>query len=1823
MRLPVCAALAIITLVTGLPPLQAGKLTLEYNLDRRVIHACNLIVPGGYSNRNPYLFIALQRSPLKPSGWEFDNPLAVPYVQDRPGTAVDMWDQWQNAGHAPDAGSGPGYWGNRGMAVGSPLNKSWPQYWEVYYDGYTAQRLRDYDLIYVACDTINLSASLRQSLIEAVENGAILWIDSGGGYNTTITNLMPPRIAADGSGNYIPFTFVPQPADVKFRRQDAIWNAERNSDLFRTPHTITPGERYALGDLPEAWTPCDGNYISVPTSPRPDQELVPILYTRDTVSGTSYPTIAVCQYGAGRIVVTANGVGDDAEEWLLQGMTGPDAYQAPDVKLAYNIVAWGTSWTGGRQSSINTGYTTASALPPLDIAWQFPHRDANPASQVIGPVVAAPVVSHGRVFAVSLISDAYAGGTATPALLMCFDADPSRDLDGDGNPDDAADLDTDGNPDPAFFDYRYGLPYDLVWARPLNSLSLGATSSATPRWAGVAACNLPDGTFAVLCAFVSQTGDSPNGFVAAVNGETGQLLWTFAATPFSSRAEVRDISTPVAHRGWVYFVCSEFDNSLDGDPSTASADDTYGRAWCIDLQTGGGSVAAPPWFTDYGVWSFPDPDVDDDGVTAPGDTDEVERPGLLPPFAEPLWIAGIFPQEGSTGRPRQLPPDPGVMPAVTTRTRNADDRTEAVMIVGSPVSMRYEASSDRTKIARGDLSAPFDQIGGNERRGGEDIALVPTPGRSVGGSMQWFLNRSYYRLFMPDPLNAPGDITEIARHDDNTKSITGGWQLEGSPSQVVILDPDKARYLIACKLGGPGSTTNPTAQMSGLYVDVTLATPPPPPSTHPVLRWLRGQVPWHNEYPPEERRIAPAALRTEKLFAVTTVPDPLPGPSPITPPGRTGRIVSQDLRIGAREWQYDPGTVAPQLLGVTDPLARAKSAPAVAHETVVSAVSLQPRDPASGSRSVATVVGTRTSPLLTISLCAKPSVPNHWRIARDVPNPVDPDDTHRKPVTVRLLRNNGVVDESYYEIGYDEATITFHWETAWNVTAQLPGGGTWAGHIYGEPLLIRWRYHDDKGTPDDMSDDTYGWSDDNPDMDELYVVPPLERFVYVEGFIKLKYYPVEYSSIGITTIEGTPVAGWQQGEALVPIDWNNDGTPDAQLLPHGWVDLRNAFLDMNGNGSYDAGTDRALPPGVVLRVSYTGFTNEWGRVAVPNAALNAPEELHQAPLGFGPSASATSMAGSTIHVGTEGYAVGDVTGDGIADFGTAPGARSPSETLLSLVWEPASNMVRGWLCAPADLGNYRTNPLQIAACTGSPALDTDAVFVGSRVMNDVSVGQSVGFVSRLSTRRTLIVDASRVIECAGQDVNWELTATQSWEYGQANVDRPVQLPLNHPAKVTALGGGNFLIVDTGNNRVVEVDSSGNVLWPLGEAYSAPTGDPAAPIVNWYSSSLNADLHLRRPCDAQRYSSVYDINGDGAVEQVIHTLIADSGNDRVLHVRSWWEWDSGDGRWEQRHRVQRVTPEYLQDPSDVTRRVKAHYTHVAGIPHVDPNFSNPATANLVGYLCAAANLKEIVVMGFYQESPGGPIQFAPNPPADSYLPGATGPTSPKWSVWAWLYDDDPGDANIKSNDPLLFAGLKHMGLQRVADVLYLEIACGQYQGRQSKLTGRPPYADLVGPAALEFRVSYNPTNPGLIPASPGGVSDPDRPIWDFTQTDYNDPTGVYPAPGLAHFAFFRLPLPNGTTYYKRFLPTCVTFLPTGRRLIVNDSGLIERLTKQAIRRTGLVCSSEVFEVETSGDGDDDPTNDGHDIDSRRLIPDPYGGEWQDPLVAPTYAERVSQ
>ncbi len=83
-------------------------------------------------------------------------------------------------------------------------------------------------------------------------------------------------------------------------------------------------------------------------------------------------------------------------------------------------------------------------------------------------------------------------------------------------------------------------------------------------------------------------------------------------------------------------------------------------------------------------------------------------------------------------------------------------------------------------------------------------------------------------------------------------------------------------------------------------------------------------------------------------------------------------------------------------------------------------------------------------------------------------------------------------------------------------------------------------------------------------------------------------------------------------------------------------------------------------------------------------------------------------------------------------------------------------------------------------------------------------------VSAFLNRTTLVTDSSRVMEI-NQDGSaaWLADSTQG-SIGQGTTS----LELNRPSSITELTPNDYLVADTGNNRVVRFDRAGKVVWEL-------------------------------------------------------------------------------------------------------------------------------------------------------------------------------------------------------------------------------------------------------------------------------------------------------------------------------------------------------------------------------------------------------------------------
>ncbi|MBC7808894.1 MAG: DUF4159 domain-containing protein, partial [Akkermansiaceae bacterium] len=125
--------------------------------------------PGrGPENPDPHLFyIADQRTDIKPSGWELDNPLAPATVTS------DIYSRWSEPG-----GRDPGH----PYAVGQKVTKDMAAYWEVYLTRATESELLQYDVLFITNHRLtSMTPQDREKLRKVVDAGGVVWLDDCGG----------------------------------------------------------------------------------------------------------------------------------------------------------------------------------------------------------------------------------------------------------------------------------------------------------------------------------------------------------------------------------------------------------------------------------------------------------------------------------------------------------------------------------------------------------------------------------------------------------------------------------------------------------------------------------------------------------------------------------------------------------------------------------------------------------------------------------------------------------------------------------------------------------------------------------------------------------------------------------------------------------------------------------------------------------------------------------------------------------------------------------------------------------------------------------------------------------------------------------------------------------------------------------------------------------------------------------------------------------------------------------------------------------------------------------------------------------------------------------------------------------------------------------------------------------------------------------------------------------------------------------------------------------------------------------------------------------
>jgi hypothetical protein len=267
-----------------------------------------------------------------------------------------------------------------------------------------------------------MTAEIREKLRRFVDGGGTLWVDVPQGVQ---------RLEEMGT------LFFPEVAPVA--NTAAINIVNLNHPLLRGYYTLTPAEMASMGLRGRGF---GGGALNISAN-RPVLQIV-------TAVNANTPVIAAATYGSGRIIVSAAGIAAAINAPLVSTRPGREGQafelgmdSVPDLELkfAYNLVRWAGAGSSDAFNARRANAVADQYGAPLGIRW----RDSNTQYSLQN---GAPVVYGGLVFVVS------------GNRLICYDAVPSRDLDGDGRADDG------------FLDYEQGESFDMVW-----QVNLGGQSS--------------------------------------------------------------------------------------------------------------------------------------------------------------------------------------------------------------------------------------------------------------------------------------------------------------------------------------------------------------------------------------------------------------------------------------------------------------------------------------------------------------------------------------------------------------------------------------------------------------------------------------------------------------------------------------------------------------------------------------------------------------------------------------------------------------------------------------------------------------------------------------------------------------------------------------------------------------------------------------------------------------------------------------------------------------------------------------------------------------------------------------------------------------------------------------------------------------------------------------------------------------------------------------------------------------------------------------------------------------------------------------------------
>ena len=1562
--------------------------------------------------------------------------------------------------------------------------------------------------------------------------------------------------------------------------------------LLERPYTFGAPELTTLGA-----GPAEANITNARTVLRP------IL---GAAGGWNTPGIAAGEYGSGGLVVSGTNL-------IGRLGAGSPVQQAALLKFVCNLLEWSQRWDQDRATPRHRASTNLTVKPPLVPMWQYPDPlrpiAGQPNGLSIGPIVSPAAIADGVAY---VVTSPPLGGNGS---ILAIDIQPARDLDGDG-------LADDGVPD-----YSLGSPYDVLWEHPITG---GGGNIGTPLFAGPCVATrqaAPGGAPQRVVLVTTLAGG--RGHLVMYDARTGaELMYrndSMGGVQYAG-SQTEWVSSPVVCNGYVYVLTQEVRNNIH-----------YTRAYAVDVDTlGTGATGA--------VWAYPVPALE-------------PNPDLIPPVILPA----------------NIPTQPGPTPSVSASASlslfapgaadPAQRLLDAVLRFGTIASSMPDTN-------------PGDQVYSVSVPGGSEYALVPMPDPGAPGPPGGVgPNYGYYTAYLTAG-GAPPPTPTSATQDDATTVVAPVPQF--GPGYALFTEAWARGYFVnEAQLPAEQPSPDPIGWQEGRFIRLTY-------SGGAENAFLHGPVLWKKQLSIlDEPRVASHTVDVDTVWGST-----------LAPPGLS---VLRALRAldGAEVFSFARALLG----GATVTIGATACDPDTVYFTHGTAV-------ASG------ITAMTTEPPKAILLGGgPPPVPANARI---IPGFYDANGDgvvdRFEALTVKTVPGwpvapNQIIPPASYRLNPKTRELVILPDALDPATGQsLAGWPVWVD------------YTQDAGNPSNPG--AWGTVADElhfvPDPRRYAVEPGTIKLRYPLALAPGTNTPLAPPEVYLAGYGKAAAARIAVPPAAVTLDGriNLTGltTPaPASCLAQGRV----VEVHYVGYSEYDqprgappspivVGTPAANPglpallppeshyvppplPASLAAPAVSGDTLHYGTALNPVPALAADTLASVRWDGRGSTTWTVLSKPAEPHAS---YPAAGLVPPGVeASPAVSAGCRDPIDVPAASGPNPYG--------VPAFLLTQRSLPVIAPPTAPSdltivPPSDDGVLVIGALQ----SPAPFPGFIAGLAPPRTLIGEGTRIIDVLGDQVERVITGTASLL--PAEPERPgfttlirsdrALRPLSQPARVRVLDpdrnirvydprlvesaggafandmrvgtrvcGTHYLVVDTANDRVVEIDQYGNVVWPL-ERGIEPRTSPPTPV--WFEK----DLGLKSPTDAYRWVSLdgLDLDGNGSTADIVyHTTIADTGNFRIVdfstivHPAIWYPGPPAAPpvTCEQVHvpHLDVKSPAYLLvdlNPLDndrtPTKLARVAYTHV--YPLFDPQ--NGAHT---GFVASANNLNRLIVIDSSDTS-RPPIPF----PSQAAVP--VGGALP-WGWIAWLYDRNLDDV---SDDPVLFDTIRDVELfPEPAGMVatptgawptngrgiwptgtdyqpvpgrdaWLTITCGGYVNppdqaqpapvgnfaRRMGLTALVPGA-LEGQLVVEFNVDF-PAGGGFGFPLTGAAAEPS---WFFSAVDYHyaDP---YNGPTVR--AMTTLTDPSGATVAKPWLPSCARRLPDGTHLIVN--GAPQRSSVTPANFLGQDANmSEVIRVRTDyvlWAAPPPPAGPPfvHDFAPEDVTPNPSLPAWAEGLDQPTCAER---